>query len=214
MNVTILAAAAIVAAIVISQVLKYVKGQRGRDMSSLAATASVDLEEYGPELKLLEGTGLPFFVDGRSGVGRYLLRFPEQDGAKACYFDYSCLLGYGKEQIKRQSTVALFDFNKGAFPDFHLSAEGNFEKETSGLEPVDMALFSGLPPGAKLYGRDLAALKKLFTPEIAACFSEHPGWSAQGAGRYLVMYKGHKLLNTGKYREFMAEAEKLAFNLA
>lgn len=214
MNITLLAAAVIVAAIVLGQVLKYLKGRRGRDMLSVCEAALVELEEYGPELKLLEGTGLPFFVDGRSGVGRFLLRFPEQDGAKAYYFDYSCLLGEGKEQMKRQSTVALFDFNKGAFPDFHLSAEDNFEKETSGLEPVDMALFKAFPEGAKLYGRDLASLQKVFTPEIAACFGEHPGWSAQGSGRYLVMYKGHKLLSPGKYKEFMAEAEKLAFNLA
>ncbi len=214
MNIYVLLAAAIAAAIAVSQVLKYLKGQRGREMSSVAVSASVDLEEYGPELKLLESTGLPFFVDGRSGVGKYLLRFPEEDGAKAYYFDYSCLLGDGDGQRKRQSTVALFDFSKGAFPDFHLSAEGDFGKETSGLEPVDMTLFKGFPKGAKLYGRDLAALQKLFTPEIAACFAEHPGWSAQGSGAYLVMYKGHNLLSPGKYKEFMAEAGKLAFNLA
>lgn len=214
MNIYALAAAFIVVAVIFLQVSKYFKGQRGRDMSALALTVSLELEEYGPELSLLEGTGLPFFVDGRSGVGRFLLRLPEAEGAKAYYFDYSCLLGTGKEQRKRQSTVALFDFNKGAFPDFHLSADGNFEKETSGLGPVDMALFKGFPKGAKLYGRDQAALQNVFTPEIAACFAEHPGWSAEGSGRFLVMYKGHKLLSPGKYKNFMAEAGKLAFNLA
>lgn len=214
MNIYLLLAAAVAAAIVVSRVLKYLKGRRGRAMADVAISASVELEEYGPELKLLEGTGLPFFIDGQKGVGKFLLRFPEEDGAKAYYFDYSCLLGSGKDQRGRESTVALFDFNKGAFPDFHLSPEGNFEKETSGLEPLDMSLFKGFPQGAKLYGRDQAALQKLFTPEIAACFCEHPGWSAQGSGRYLVMYKGNGLLNPGKYREFMAEAGKLAFNLA
>ncbi len=214
MNVYLVLAAAVAVIVVFMPVSKYLKGQRGREMASVAVTASLELEEYGPELKLLEGTGLPFFVDGRSGVGKYLLRFPEEDGAKAYYFDYSCLLGDRNNQRKRQSTVALFDFNKGAFPDFHLSAEGNFEKEISGLEPVDMKLFKGFPQGAKLYGRDPAALQKLFTPEIAACFAEHPGWSAQGSTRYLVMYKGHNLLSPGKYKQFMAEAGKLAFNLA
>ena len=214
MNIYLLLAALVAGVIVLSKVVKHLKGRRGRAMAEVAVMASVELEEYGPELKLLEGTGLPFFIDGRSGVGRFLLRFPEEDGAKSYYFDYSCLLGDGKDQRKRQSTVALFDFNKGAFPDFHLSPEGNFEKETSGLEPVDMSLFKGFPQGAKLYGRDQAALQKLFTPEIAACFAEHPGWSAQGSGRYLVMYKGSELLNPGKYRQFMAEAGKLAFNLA
>lgn len=214
MNTYVLLAAVVAAVIVVNRVLKYLKGRRGRAMVKVAELASVELEEYGPEYKLLESTGLPFFVDGRSGVGKLLLRLPEQDGAKAYYFDYSCLLGAGSAQRGRQSTVALFDFNKGAFPDFHLSAAEDMPEETSGLEPVDMAGFSGFPPGVKLYGRDQAALRKLFTPEIAACFGEHPGWSAQGSGRYLVMYKGCGLLSPGKYGEFMAEAAKLAFNLA
>lgn len=214
MNTYLLLAAAVIAIIAVSRAVKYLKGQRGRAMARVAELASVELEEYGPETKLLESTGLPFFVDGRSGVGKFLLRLPEQDGAKAYYFDYSCLLGSGGDQRGRQSTVALFDFNKGAFPDFHLSADGDLPDETSGLEPVDMAGFKGFPAGVKLYGRDQAALRKLFTPEIAACFGEHPGWSAQGAGRYLVMYKGCELLSPGRYVQFMAEAGKLAFNLA
>ncbi|MBI4349916.1 MAG: hypothetical protein HY550_00610 [Elusimicrobia bacterium] len=213
MNTYVLLAAAVLAVLALSRVVKYLKGRRGRSLAEVAARASVELEEYGPELKLLEATGLPFFVDGRSAVGKFLFRLPEQDGAKSYYFDYSCLLGSGDGQRKRQATVALFDFSKGAFPDFHLSADGDIQ-EASGLEPVEMAPFKGLPPGVKLYGRDQAALLKLFTPEIAACFGEHPGWSAQGAGRYLVMYKGCSLLSPGKYGQFMAEAEKLAFNLA
>ena len=196
------------------QLVKYIKGRRGRAMVDISDLVSVELEEYGPELALLESTGLPFFVDGRSGFGKFLLRFPEEDGARSYFFDYACLLGSGNDQHKKQSTVALFDFEKGAFPDFHLSAGGDVPNEATGLEPADMTEFAGLPPGVKLYGRDQAALKKLFTPEISACFGEHPGWSAQGSGRFLVMYKGCALVDTGKYRQFIAEANKLAFNLA
>jgi hypothetical protein len=214
MNKYQLLAAAALAVIALFWAVKHLKGRRKRAMAEVAADASVDLEEYGPELALLESTGLPFFVDGRSGFGRLLLRFPEVDGAKAYYFDYSCLLGSGAGQRKKQSTLALFDFEKGAFPDFHLSAGEDVPDETEGLEPADMAAFAGFPDGVKLFGRDQAALKKLFTAEIAACFGEHPGWSAQGSGRYLVMYKGCELVSPGKYKDFMAEAEKLAFNLA
>lgn len=214
MNKSLLMVTAALAVVFVFWALKRFKSRRKRAMAAVAAAAMTELEEYGPELALLESTGLPFFVDGRSGVGKFLLRFPEEDGAKAYYFDYSCSLGSGEGQHKRQSTMALFDFEKGAFPDFHLSAEGDIPDETSGLEPSEMSGFPGFPPGVKLFGRDQAALKKLFTPEIAACFGEHPGWSAQGAGRYLVMYKGCKLVSPGKYKEFMAEAAKLAFNLA
>ena len=64
MNIYLLLAAVVAGVIVISKVVKHLKGRRGRAMAEVAVMASVELEEYGPELKLLEGTGLPFFIDG------------------------------------------------------------------------------------------------------------------------------------------------------
>ena len=207
-------ASAAVAAILVWSALRYFKGQRRRAMQAVAEAAAVRLEDFGPAAALLEGTGLPFFVDGRAAIGRLLLELPREDGAKAYYFDYSCLLGSGQGQRRKQATVALFDFEKGAFPDFYVSAAEESLDESTALEPVDMSAFTGFPEGMKLFGRDPEALKKFFGPEIAACFGEHPGWSAQGSGRWLLLYKGCSLVSPAGYGEFMAEAGKLAFNLA
>ena len=193
--------------------VRYLKGRRLSKLASLAEASGASLEDYGPEVALLEGTGLPFFVDGRGGFGRCLLRQEAEDGVKPYFFDYQCTLGSGAGERRRQSTVALFDFEKGAFPDFHLSAGGDRPDEASGLEPVDLKDFAGFPAGVKLFGRDAAALKKYFTSELDACFAEHSGWSAQGSGRYLVLYKGGGLVPAGDYLDFIAEAKKLAFNL-
>lgn len=209
-----LVAAAFVAGCIAGWVLvRYLKGRRFRKLVKLAEINGAALEDYGPEVSLLESTGLPFFVDGRGGFGRCLLRLEPEDGVKPYFFDYLCTLGSGAGGRKRQSTVALFEFEKGAFPDFHLSAGGDLPDEASGLEPADMKEFSGFPPGVKLLGRDQAALKKYFTLELDACFAEHDGWSAQGSGRYLVLYKGGGLVPPGEYQAFIAEAKKLAFNL-
>lgn len=194
--------------------VKYWKGRRGRAMLRVAAEASISLEDYGPEVSVLAATGLPLFIDGRGGFGRFLLRMPPADGARGYYFDYSCALGEGGERREKHATVALFEFEKGAFPDFHLDAGGEIPGETTGLEPADMAALEGFPQGSQLYCRDLVAAGKYFTPERAACFAEHPGWSAQGAGRYIALYKGCALAAPGDYIGFMAEAEKLAFNLS
>lgn len=214
MNIFPWLAAAVILLVGLSQLLMYIKGKRKRAMLHTAVAVGLDLEEYGPELKLLEDTGLPFFVDGRNGVGKYLLRFSERDGVKAYYFDYSCLLGSGKTQRKRQSTVALYECGKGAFPDFHLSAAGDIPDEAEGLDPANMAGYKGFPPGVKLFGRDQTALQKLFTPELAAAFGEHPGWSAQGSVRSLVVYKGFELIDPLKYRDFIVEAGTLAYAIA
>jgi hypothetical protein len=212
---TYLIVIALVAGVVAGWFLvRYLKGRRLRSLAGMAEVSGAFLDDYGPEVKLLEGTGLPFFVDGRGGFGHCLLRLEAEDGAKFYFFDYHCTLGFGAAERKRQSTVALFAFDKGAFPDFHLSAGGDLPDEASGLEPVDMKEFPGFPAGVKLLGRDAAALKKYFTTELGACFAEHPGWSAQGSGRYLVLYKGGGLVPTGAYKGFIAEAKKLAFNLA
>ncbi len=193
--------------------VRQLKGRRLRKLARLAESSGVLFEDYGPEVALLENTGLPYFVDGRGGFGCCLLRLEAEDGVKPYFFDYQCTLGEGAGERRRQSTVALFDFEKGAFPDFHLSAGGDLPDEASGLEPADMKDFAGFPAGVKLLGRDPAALKKYFTSELDACFAEHSGWSAQGSGRYLVLYKGGGLVPAADYPAFMTEAKKLAFNL-
>jgi hypothetical protein len=210
----LLLSAAVAACFLTYRIVIYFKGRRGRLLADLAGKRSVRLETFGPEIAMLEATGLPFFVDGRGGVGRFLMQLPEEDGARSFYFDYSCLLGSGNEQRRRQSTVALFEFQKGAFPDFHLSCGGELANETSGLEPAEMSGFKGFPEGVKLFGRDQDALKRFFNQEIAACFGEHPGWSVQGSGRWLVLYRGCALAAPGNYPSFMTESAKLAFNLA
>jgi hypothetical protein len=213
MTLYLIAAAFVLGGIAGWTLVRHLKGRRLRTLAKLAEGSGAALEDYGPEVSLLESTGLPFFVDGRGGFGRCLFRLEAEDGVKPYFFDYQCTLGSGAGERKRQSTVALFEFEKGAFPDFHLSAGGDLPDEASGLEPADMKEFAGFPAGVKLLGRDVAALKKYFTAELGACFAEHAGWSAQGSGRYLVLYKGDGLVPTGEYLAFIAEAKKLAFNL-
>jgi hypothetical protein len=192
----------------------YIKGSRRRALEVVSNGTGVYVEEYGPEVSLLEGTGLPFFVDGRSGVGKMLLHFPEEDGVKSWFFDYACVLGSGSGQHARSSTVALFEFAKGAFPDFHLSAGGDMVDDTEGLEPVDLAAFPKFPQGVKICGRDEAKLKAYFTAEKVSSLQAHEGWSVQASGRFMVLYKGLGIVKPARYQEFLDEGRKLAFNLA
>lgn len=197
-----------------SGIIWYLKGSRKWALEKISKSSGIYVEDYGPELSLLDDTGLPFFMNGYGRFGKCLLRFPEETGMRACYFDYYCTLGKGEKRREKRTTVALFTFQRTGFPDFHLSSEGDARDEISGLEPVDTTAFDKFPPGIKLYGRDPASLKKFFTPQISSCLSEHPGWSAQGSKRHLLLYKGGTLIPAAEYRGFLAEAKKLAFNLA
>ncbi|MDQ7773477.1 MAG: hypothetical protein RDU13_08125 [Elusimicrobiales bacterium] len=190
------------------------KSARRRAMSKVSAETFVDVEEYGPEAAILKESGLPFFMEGRGGVGKLLFRMPPEDGMRAFYFDHHTTLGSGDSARPRACTVALFCVPKADFPEFHLSAGGEAPDEALGLEAVDMAEFGDMPEGIKLYGRDMGALKKFFTRDMAYSLKEHPGWSAQGAGKWLLVFKGCSLVDPGGYRDFMDEAKKLALNLS
>lgn len=190
------------------------KGARRRAMSRVSAETFVDVEDYGPEAAILKESNLPFFIEGRGGVGRLLFRMPPEDGMRAFYFDYHSTIGPADSARARACTVALFCVPKADFPEFHLSIGGEVPNEALGLDPVDMAEFGDMPEGIKLYGRDKAALKSFFTRDMAYSLKEHPGWSAQGAGNWLLAYKGCSLVAPAQYRDFMAEAKKLALNLS
>lgn len=190
------------------------RSARRRALAGLAAEILVDMEEYGPEAAILKESGLPFFMEGRNGVGKLLFRTPPEDGMRAFYFDHYAVLGSGDAARPRACTVALFCAPGADFPEFHLSAGGEAPDEALGLEAVEPAEPGDMPEGIKLYARDGAALKRFFTRDMAYSLKEHPGWSAQGAGRWLLVYKGLSLAAPGGYRDFMAEAKKLALSLS
>jgi hypothetical protein len=214
MNTYLLIGAAVAVLAVFFLVSSRRKSARRRAMSRVSAETFVDVEEYGPEAAILKESNLPFFMEGRGGVGKLLFRMPPEDGMRAFYFDHHAMLGPVDAARPRACTVALFCMPKADFPEFHLSAGGEAPDEALGLEAVDMAEFGDMPVGIKLYDRDKAALKSFFTRDMAYSLKEHPGWSAQGAGHWLLAYKGCSLVEPGEYAEFMAEAKKLALNLS
>lgn len=214
MNTYLLIGAAVAVLAVFFLVSSRMKSARRRAMSRVSAETFVDVEEYGPEAAILKESNLPFFMEGRGGVGKLLFRMPPEDGMRAFYFDHHVMLGSGDAARPRACTVALFCVPKADFPEFHLSAGGEAPDEALGLEAVDMAEFGDMPEGIKLYGRDKAALKSFFTRDMAYSLKEHSGWSAQGAGHWLLVYKGCSLVDPGEYSDFMAEAKKLALNLS
>ncbi|MCX5784317.1 MAG: hypothetical protein NTX59_01365 [Elusimicrobia bacterium] len=208
----VLAMAALSAAVFF--ILKRHKAKRRKALVKIAEGLAVDFEEYGPELQLLENTGLPLFIEGGRGFGKNLLRFPHEDGFEAYFFDYICLTGDAKKQINRQGTVALFGFKKTQFPVFYLAADDAAHKpDLSGFEPVDTSSFARFPAGLELYGSDVVALHAVFNRETATLFTKESGWSAQGAGRYLLLYKGCGLVSPHDYPGFIEEAKTLAFRL-
>ena len=126
-------------------------------------------------------------------------------------------LGYASAQrlLEEGCRVALFDLKKAALPAFCLSADGTgAQPQTAGFELVNLKPVEGMPPGSKIYGGNGPRLMELFTPERAALFAAEPDWSAQGSGKYLLLYKEGRLVHSSAYHAFMASARAQAAGLS
>lgn len=184
---------------------------RHDSVKKLATALGCDLEEYGPETALLDGTGLPFFLEARKGVGRNMLRFTDDGAFEARFFDYAYL---GAGDSKAACTVALFDFKKDLFPGFFLSPDASgVQPQLSGFEAMDAKGVPGLPEGARLYTADPARTAALLNKDKAALFAAEPEWNAQAGGSWLLLYKTGQLAQPGSYHIFMDSAKKMAWRL-
>jgi hypothetical protein len=174
----------------------------------------VEMEEYAP-LKLMEGTGLPFFAEGRNGVAKNFFRFKEEDGLEACFFDYGCATGAPGSEVKRECTVALFDCKKAVFPNFFVSPDGSgAQPSIPGYAPADVKNFPGLPGNAKVYADDSKQLAVMLNAGKTELFAKEPDWNAQGSGQYLLIYKDQLVVSPGGYQEFVKAAKLFALRLA
>jgi hypothetical protein len=46
-----------------------------------------------------------------------------------------------------------------------------------------------------------------------AYFEQHLGWQAQGAGRYLLVFKGERRIKTDAYQSFMEDTKNMLFSI-
>jgi len=188
---------------------------RKNSLEEIGTVSGVAFEPFGPDLKFLESTGLPYFAEGRSSVAKNFFRFKEEDGFESFFFDYACAVGAPGSETKSECTAALFSFNKNVFPAFFLSADGAAPQPgIPGYGPADIKNFPGLQENAKVYSDDVNQLAALLNSGKSELFSKEPDWSAQAAGQYLLLYKAQQLASPGSYLEFVKAAKLLALRLA
>ncbi|HBA61275.1 MAG TPA: hypothetical protein DCZ92_10760 [Elusimicrobia bacterium] len=187
---------------------------RHKSVSEVGLMFSIYVEPFGPDPKVLEGTGLPLFIEGLRGVARNMIRFQPEDGVEACFFDYICETGAPGSEVAVERTVALFDYGKDMFSPFYLSADGTgVQPEIPGYGAADAGKFPGLPAGAKVYSDALDKLGALLNSGKTELFQKEPDWNVQGAGQYLLLYGRSSLVAQGGYQDFVKAAKLLALRL-
>ncbi|MGH9776895.1 MAG: hypothetical protein ACRD5I_00640 [Candidatus Acidiferrales bacterium] len=163
---------------------------------SYEANPAVPETEGFLELPLLKrNTGLSHLMRGSTGTGEVVI--------------VDVRTGSGKGATLR--TVALHRLARKRLPVFELRPEHFLDKIGSALGFKDIN-FESNPEFSKRYklqGADEAAVRELFHAGRLAFFEQQKGWSVEGAGEWLAVYRQVTCVAPGKLRTFLEETGRV-----
>ncbi|MFH1857907.1 MAG: hypothetical protein ABH845_03260 [Candidatus Omnitrophota bacterium] len=172
----------------------------------IALEIGFSFDPAGKEYTVQSFQKLPLFQGGHAQRFRNVLK-GATGNVTTLLFDYSYTTGSGRHSSPHNQTVAAFRVERTPLPHFELRPETVFHKigEAFGYKDVD---FEGNPEFSKRYllrGADVAALKALFHAGVLNYFSKQKGWSVEGEGTWLVLYRGEERVEPGGMRRFLEE---------
>ena len=194
----------------------YLSYLRRRAMAELAASMGLLFSEKGPESCYLEQTGLGIFNIGGSRKASNLIEIRGSGSAPDInFFDYRYVTGGGKSSHTHNFTLALFDLKTPNAPVFELKPESFIYKigELFGFKDIDIPSSPLFSDKYRLTGTNETEVLAFFNPGTVAYFEQHLGWQAQGAGRYLLVFKGERLIKPDAYQNFMEETKNMVSSI-
>ncbi|MEM1215272.1 MAG: hypothetical protein AAGJ82_06290, partial [Bacteroidota bacterium] len=124
-------------------------------------------------------------------------------------FDYRYLRYGGKGRRKRVTqTVFFLDSRRLGLAEFYMRPENFFHKigEALGLtEDIDFAEYKGFSDNYRLTSPHEGFVRTQFNDEILRFFTIEKGWSMEGMGYYLLLYKHGKVLDAKTIKRFYAK---------
>ncbi len=137
--------------------------------------------------------------------------------SKVHVFDYRYLKWMGKHTKRVQQTVFFLESRKLGLPEFYMHPERFFHRigESLGLtDDIDFEESPRFSHNYRLTGEDEEYIRHYFQEPVLRYFAVEKGWSLEGLGYYLVLYKHGKLLSgdtiSNLYRKGLQVYERLA----
>ena len=161
-----------------------------------AKPASLETEGF-LELPLLKrNTGLSNLLRGSTGMGEVVV--------------VDVRTGSGKQASYR--TAALYRLARKRLPVFELRPEHIFDKigAAFGYKDINFESNPEFSKAYKLQGTDEAAVRELFHSGRLTFFEQQKGWSVEGAGEWLAVYRQVTSVAPGKLRSFLEETGRVA----
>lgn len=153
---------------------------------------------------------LPLFSKNPGGSLEHILR-GNADSATILLFKYA----RDKSRVAEIQTVAAFKSSSGSLPNFILVPEQSQDRIGRLGERVDVIFQShpGFSAVYKLIGKDEDTLRSLFQPSFLELLEKNPGWTLEGGGGWLAIYRRNKVVPPENIRDFMDEARTLRSTL-
>ncbi len=160
-----------------------------------AQPANLEAEAFMEVPVLKRNTGLSNLLRGSAGTGEVVVMDVRTGGGKQSQY----------------RTVALYRLAGKRLPVFELRPEHIFDKlgAVFGFKDVN---FESSPEFSKRYllrGQDEAAVRELFHHGRLMFFEQNKGWSVEGAGEWVAVYRQVTTVAPGKLRGFLEETGRV-----
>lgn len=156
-------------------------------------------------------TSFHLFRHGGAPRLHNLMRASNVDG-EDLIFEFRYTVSTGKSSHTVEQTVAAFRRRAARVPGFRLSPENVFSKlgHLLGGQDIDFESNEVFSASYVLKGEDPDAVRAFFERQAVVYFADHPGWSAEGAGEWLIVYRASKREKPEDLREWIDEARRAA----
>lgn len=111
-------------------------------------------------------------------------------------FDYRYLKWNGSKMQPYQQTVFYLESTQLGLPELWLQPETLFHKlgELFGRGDIDFVRFPSFSGQYRLTGEDEAYIRHHFTDQLLNYFTVEKGWSLEGVGYFMILYRKERLM--------------------
>jgi hypothetical protein len=202
-------------AAVVATVAVIVRRGEQRRSEALRSTASMlgftlEAESQKPEDAGFD-PALASLRRGRSSKIRNLMRGREIDGDLAV-FDFRYTVSTGKSAHTVEQTVAGFRRKTFRLPPFRLRPENLFDRigQVFGQQDIDIDSNPEFSKAYRLSGAEPDQVRSLFERQAAHYLGSVPGWTVEGLGEWLLVFRQGVRVKPEQYPTFLEETRRIA----
>jgi hypothetical protein len=203
------------AAVALIFVTRAAERRREEELRSVAPMLGFSLEVESRKLaeSRLDSALLAFPLFRHSGSPRVrcVMRASRLAGEDAV-FDFRYTVSTGKSSHTVEQTVAAFRRRGAGLPVFRLHPENLFDKlgQAFGGQDIDFESNEEFSKRYVLTGEDPDAVRALFERQAVMYFADHPGWSVEGGGEWLIVFRSSKREKPNDLRTWLDEVRQAA----